>query len=88
MSRVTNTSLVHSIPGPRASSSQSLDDASLAQDARDVGRDVFDVNGTIVNGSDGYDAVLDVVVEALVGCDGALDREDARTMAVQVMAKF
>ena len=63
---------------------RSNDDDLLKQDVKDVGRDVFDINGKVVNGSDGYDSVLEAVVSALLDADGALDEEDAQLMATQV----
>ena len=63
---------------------RSNDDDLLKQDVKDVGRDVFDINGKVVKGSDGYDSVLEAVVSALLDADGALDEEDAQPMATQV----
>lgn len=60
----------------------------LKQDTKDVERDVFDVNGVVVKGSDGYEAVVHTVVNAILECDAALEIEDARRMAIQVRRGF
>jgi hypothetical protein len=57
----------------------------MKQDRKDVERDVFDINGRVVKGAEGYDAVLDVLQNALKTEDGALSDDAARQMAIQVI---
>jgi hypothetical protein len=70
--------------GPTVRHAPRTEDDLMKQDRKDVSRDVFSVNGTIVRGADGYDAVVAAVQAALQDMDSALDPEDALAMASQV----